>query len=139
MPFRRLRSEVLGLRLSCLCQIVFLCEWLASGLFTAYIWCVLLVLGLRYISIPRQNFARDMVSLQGDFEPFERLILTTNPGSSMLFLGFLTAFTLRTRLAFLNKRNESIIAGMSKDEKEAINDTSSEEVWDNDPRYVFMT
>ena len=58
---------------------------------------------------------------------------------SMLFLAFLTAFTLRTRFAFLNKRNERIRAGMSKEEKEVLDDASSEEVWDNDPRYVFMT
>jgi len=40
----------------------------------------------------------------------------------------------------LNKRNADKLAAMSKDEKDKLeNDKSEGEVWDNDPRYVFMT
>jgi hypothetical protein len=50
------------------------------------------------------------------------------------------AFALRTRFAYQNKKNQRILAGMSKDEKDSLeNSSSSEEIWDNDPRYVFMT
>jgi len=52
-----------------------------------------------------------------------------------LLLSFCVAFTLRTRLALLNKRNAKILAAMPAEEKQATNP----EVWDNDPRYVFMT
>ena len=58
----------------------------------------------------------------------------------MLFTAFLMAFALRTRFAYLNKRNQRTLANMSKEEKAAV-DTGpqSEEIWDNDPHYVFMT
>jgi hypothetical protein len=58
----------------------------------------------------------------------------------MLFLAFLTAFALRTRFAYLNRRNERNRVNMTKEEKEELDKPSrSEEIWDDDPRYVFMT
>lgn len=55
--------------------------------------------------------------------------------AACLFLSFMAAFTLRTRLSLKNKRNAETLAAMSPEEKEA----ASPEVWDHDPRYVFMT
>ncbi|GLB39778.1 putative MFS general substrate transporter [Lyophyllum shimeji] len=52
-----------------------------------------------------------------------------------LFLAFSAAFILRTRLSLKNKKNAQSMAAMSQEEKEA----ASPEVWDHDPRYVFMT
>ncbi|KAF9474852.1 MFS general substrate transporter [Pholiota conissans] len=58
-----------------------------------------------------------------------------------LLLSFMTAFALRTRLSYLNKRNASRLSALSKDEKERLEgqDITTSEIWDNDPRYVFMT
>jgi len=56
-----------------------------------------------------------------------------------LFLSFLVAFILRTRLSLLNKRNEQRLAGLSQDEKARLDSKEGGEIWDNDPRYVFMT
>ncbi|TFK31426.1 MFS general substrate transporter [Crucibulum laeve] len=58
--------------------------------------------------------------------------------AACLLISFLAAFILRTRLSLLNKKNATRLAELSKDEKNALveNDT---EIWDNDPRYVFMT
>ncbi|KAJ7291058.1 MFS general substrate transporter [Mycena rebaudengoi] len=52
-------------------------------------------------------------------------------------LSFLAAFTLRTRLAMLNKRNAKILAELDEVERKKLDETS--EIWDSDPRYVFMT
>jgi hypothetical protein len=52
-------------------------------------------------------------------------------------LSFLAAFTLRTRLAMLNKRNAKILAELDEVERKRLDETS--EIWDSDPRYVFMT
>ncbi|RDX40819.1 MFS general substrate transporter [Lentinus brumalis] len=57
-----------------------------------------------------------------------------------LFASFLAAFVLRTRLASMNRRNAEKVRAMSeseRDEKAAA--TEHQEVYDNDPRYVFMT
>ncbi|KAJ7326311.1 MFS general substrate transporter [Mycena albidolilacea] len=54
-----------------------------------------------------------------------------------LALSFLAAFTLRTRLAWLNKRNTKRLAELDEKEKKELEET--EEIWDTDPRYVFMT
>ncbi|KAJ7135487.1 MFS general substrate transporter [Mycena crocata] len=54
-----------------------------------------------------------------------------------LALSFIAAFTLRTRLAMLNKRNAKHIANLGDDEKKQLEETT--EIWDSDPRYVFMT
>jgi hypothetical protein len=54
-------------------------------------------------------------------------------------LSFLAAFTLRTRLSILNKSNERKLAEMSESEKQKLETINEGEVWDNDPRYVFMT
>ncbi|CAA7268788.1 unnamed protein product [Cyclocybe aegerita] len=57
--------------------------------------------------------------------------------AAALFLTFLMAFILRTRLTLLNKRNRNSLAALSKEEKAKLGE--KEEIWDNDPRYVFMT
>ncbi|KAJ7662061.1 MFS general substrate transporter [Mycena polygramma] len=54
-----------------------------------------------------------------------------------LALSFLAAFVLRTRLALLNKRNAKFLAELPDNEKKALEETT--EIWDSDPRYVFMT
>ena len=56
-----------------------------------------------------------------------------------LFLSFLAAFTLRTRLSRLNKLNERKMAALSEEEKKKLETVNEGEIWDNDPRYVFMT
>ena len=55
-----------------------------------------------------------------------------------VFASFLAAFVLRTRLARLNKQNAEIIRSAGVPEKKG-EEGKSEEIWDNDPRYVFMT
>ncbi|KAJ7701815.1 major facilitator superfamily domain-containing protein [Mycena rosella] len=54
-----------------------------------------------------------------------------------LALSFLAAFVLRTRLAMLNKRNSRRMAELPEGEKKQLEETT--EIWDKDPRYVFMT
>ncbi|KAJ7594264.1 MFS general substrate transporter [Mycena floridula] len=54
--------------------------------------------------------------------------------AACLFLSFMTAFILRTRLARLNKINQEKLAAMTEEEK----NTGDAEISDNDPRYVFM-
>ncbi|TBU24705.1 MFS general substrate transporter [Dichomitus squalens] len=59
-----------------------------------------------------------------------------------LFASFLAAFALRTRLAHMNKKNADkrlAIAAEGASEKEAAGVERTEEIYDNDPRYVFMT
>ncbi|OSD00480.1 MFS general substrate transporter [Trametes coccinea BRFM310] len=73
--------------------------------------------------------------------------------AACLFASFLAAFLLRTRLAYLNRRNAEKLraAAIQREDAEetekenkvvgAAVDTTErgEEVWDDDPRYVFMT
>ncbi|KAL0581029.1 hypothetical protein V5O48_001023 [Marasmius crinis-equi] len=54
-----------------------------------------------------------------------------------LFLAFVTAFALRTRLSWLNKRNAGRLAAMSEEEKIKLEEIT--EIADTDPRYVFPT
>ncbi|KAI9056451.1 MFS general substrate transporter [Trametes sanguinea] len=73
--------------------------------------------------------------------------------AACLFASFLAAFLLRTRLAYLNRRNAEKLRAMAAQREDgedvegekkfvgATGDTADrgEEVWDDDPRYVFMT
>ncbi|KAJ8080763.1 hypothetical protein PM082_017597 [Marasmius tenuissimus] len=54
-----------------------------------------------------------------------------------LFLAFLTAFILRTRLSWLNKKNAKRLAAMSPEERIKLEEIT--EIADTDPRYVFPT
>ncbi|EKM78465.1 hypothetical protein AGABI1DRAFT_129571 [Agaricus bisporus var. burnettii JB137-S8] len=54
-----------------------------------------------------------------------------------LFLSLLAAFTARTRLNALNKRNKRILQEMAQSDEKRVEDESVE-IWDNDPRYVFL-
>lgn len=57
-----------------------------------------------------------------------------------LFASFLAAFLLRVRLAQMNRRNAETVRAMSEAERnEKAAGSVNQEVWDNDPRYVFMT
>ncbi|KZT28221.1 MFS general substrate transporter [Neolentinus lepideus HHB14362 ss-1] len=58
--------------------------------------------------------------------------------AACLFASFLAAFILRTRLSMKNKQNREILEARSDQEKAEAEETSAE-IWDNDPRYVFMT
>ncbi|KAG9226845.1 hypothetical protein CCMSSC00406_0003482 [Pleurotus cornucopiae] len=58
--------------------------------------------------------------------------------AGMLALSFITAFTLRTRLALLNKRNRQHMSSLDQDGKGSV-DNDGEEIWDTDPRYQFKT
>ena len=58
---------------------------------------------------------------------------------SCVFASFLAAFLLRTRLARMNRRNAEAVRAMGAQETKAAGQGRAEEVWDNDPRYVFMT
>jgi len=74
------------------------------------------------------------------FDPNTKFRKGHGISAGLLFFSFWVAFALRTRFAYQNKKNEKIIADMSKDEKDSLENSSlSEEIWDNDPRYVFMT
>ncbi|EED84141.1 predicted protein [Postia placenta Mad-698-R] len=56
--------------------------------------------------------------------------------AACLFATAICAFALRTRLTLKNKKNRERLAAMSQDEKNGLSDDA--EIWDNDPRYVFM-
>ncbi|KAG7451677.1 MFS general substrate transporter [Guyanagaster necrorhizus] len=58
--------------------------------------------------------------------------------AACLFLAFLTAFVLRSRLSMLNKRNAKKLQEMSAEEKE-LEEGPAGEIPDTDPRYIFMT
>ena len=58
--------------------------------------------------------------------------------SRCLFISFISAFLLRTRLAAMNKKNAEKLRTMSEDEKNAPREINVE-VYDDDPHYVFMT
>ncbi|KAH9474770.1 MFS transporter prlL [Psilocybe cubensis] len=59
--------------------------------------------------------------------------------AACLLLAFLATATLKIRLSLLNKRNAQRLSSLSKQEKDKVPQLSDEEIWDNDPRYVFMT
>jgi len=60
--------------------------------------------------------------------------------AACLFLCFLVAFTARTRLSLVNKRNQKRRQEMSESgEQEKNLGDQNAEIWDNDPRYVFLT
>ncbi|THV05757.1 MFS general substrate transporter [Dendrothele bispora CBS 962.96] len=56
-----------------------------------------------------------------------------------LFLAFLVAFALRTRLVMLNRSNKRTLSEMSENEKKELDEKERAEVYDSDPRFVFMT
>jgi hypothetical protein len=78
----------------------------------------------------------DTPSPQGEWQPGAS-ILEADYVNRCLALSFLAAFTLRTRLAMLNKRNAKYMAELPDKEKKQLEETT--EIWDSDPRYVFMT
>ncbi len=53
-----------------------------------------------------------------------------------LFVSFLAAFFLRMRLARMNKKRAEMLAAAGSEKKPV---EKNEEVYDDDPRYVFMT
>ncbi|KAF9051499.1 MFS general substrate transporter [Panaeolus papilionaceus] len=59
--------------------------------------------------------------------------------AACLFISFMTAFTLRARLAYLNKKHAAALERLPKEEKEKATQDEEGEIWDNDARYVFMT
>ncbi|KAH9912232.1 MFS general substrate transporter [Amylocystis lapponica] len=61
--------------------------------------------------------------------------------AACLFVGFASAFVLRTRLVRLNRRNTRKLEELTEDEKSkfAMDSPETVEIWDDDPRYVFMT
>ncbi|KAI0325735.1 MFS general substrate transporter [Cubamyces sp. BRFM 1775] len=60
--------------------------------------------------------------------------------AACLFASFMAAFLLRTRLARLNQRNaEKVRAMAAGGAQDAGSEHVGGEIWDNDPRYVFMT
>ena len=73
--------------------------------------------------------------------PASALAASTDRTSRCLFASFSSAFLLRTRLARLNKRRAEKIRAMTEEESEQMKSRTAEneEVWDDDPRYVFMT
>ncbi|KAF8958103.1 MFS general substrate transporter [Flammula alnicola] len=73
------------------------------------------------------------------FDPEDQFRKGHAISAGCLFVSFLVAFTLRTRLSLLNKRNQQRMSALSKDEKERLEAQVEGEIWDNDPRYVFMT
>ncbi|KAF8062211.1 MFS general substrate transporter [Lyophyllum atratum] len=59
--------------------------------------------------------------------------------AACLLLSCCVALVLRTRLSLLNKKRKASLAALSQEEKDALNSDDAVEVWDSDPRYVFMT
>ncbi|EIW53507.1 MFS general substrate transporter [Trametes versicolor FP-101664 SS1] len=63
--------------------------------------------------------------------------------AACLFASFIFAFLLRTRLARLNRANAEKVRAMAAEEPEKSKGEDAPaaegEVWDDDPRYVFMT
>lgn len=57
----------------------------------------------------------------------------------MLFVTFLFAFILRTRLARLNKKRAEKLQTLTQEEKDREASNQSGEIPDNDVRYVFQT
>ncbi|CCM05612.1 uncharacterized protein FIBRA_07841 [Fibroporia radiculosa] len=53
-----------------------------------------------------------------------------------MFLSTLATIVLRIRLSWMNTRNKEKLATLTEDEKNQLSDDP--EIWDNDPRYVFM-
>ena len=51
---------------------------------------------------------------------------------------FLITLALRTRLVTLNSRNEKILREMSENERKELEKSEYAEVYDSDPRFVFM-
>jgi len=59
--------------------------------------------------------------------------------AACLFVSFCTAFALRTRLSYMNKKNAKILAERQQEEKKDGENIEGVEIWDNDPRFVYMT
>ncbi|KAL0955098.1 hypothetical protein HGRIS_004015 [Hohenbuehelia grisea] len=59
--------------------------------------------------------------------------------AGLLMLSFLSALTLRTRLALLNKRNQRLVSSMAPEDLDKLPESDTAELSDNDPRYVFKT
>ena len=56
-----------------------------------------------------------------------------------VFASFLAAFVLRTRLTRKNVENAETVRAAGVPETKSAEQGKTEEIWDNDPRYVFMT
>lgn len=64
----------------------------------------------------------------------------TNSSCRCLFLSFLVAFILRTRLAALNRSKDATLMAMSEQEKKTLDDLGdAKELSDSDPRFKYMT
>ncbi|KAG6810719.1 hypothetical protein H0H92_010601 [Tricholoma furcatifolium] len=72
------------------------------------------------------------------YSPIDSQGLTVAPYAfgCCLLSSFIGAFILRTRLSFRNRQNAEILATITPEEKQV---SGLEELWDSDPRYVFMT
>ncbi|KAF9489510.1 MFS general substrate transporter [Pleurotus eryngii] len=79
-----------------------------------------------------------IASPQAYFDPDDGFQKGHAIAAGMLALSFITAFTLRTRLALLNKRNRLHMSSLDQDGKGPV-DNDGEEIWDTDPRYQFKT
>ncbi|KAF8525766.1 major facilitator superfamily domain-containing protein [Hysterangium stoloniferum] len=72
------------------------------------------------------------------FDPNDKFRRAHGLAAGCLFMSFLAAFILRTRLSWLNRRKDDILASMSEKEKEEPQDNFAE-VPDSDPRFKYMT
>ncbi|KAF7292812.1 MFS general substrate transporter [Mycena indigotica] len=72
------------------------------------------------------------------FDPKDQFRKGHAIAAGMLALATISAFTLRTRLAYLNRRNEKILAERGDSEKQEMEESGTE-IPDSDPRYKFMT
>ncbi|KAF9267538.1 MFS general substrate transporter [Marasmius fiardii PR-910] len=71
------------------------------------------------------------------FDPESQFRKGHGISAGCLFLSFIIAFLLRTRLAMLNKRNGRRLAVLSREERGKLEEIT--EISDSDPRYVFPT
>ncbi|KAF9523136.1 MFS general substrate transporter [Crepidotus variabilis] len=69
------------------------------------------------------------------FDPGDRYRKAHAICAGLLFLTFCMAFLLKLRLRSLNKRNKMRLEALPTMKNEAL----GKEIWDTDPRYVFMT
>ncbi|KAF8525767.1 major facilitator superfamily domain-containing protein [Hysterangium stoloniferum] len=72
------------------------------------------------------------------FDPDDKFRRAHGLAAGCLFMSFLAAFILRTRLSWLNHRKDDILASISEKGKEEPQDNFAE-VPDSDPRFKYMT
>ncbi|KAF9450793.1 MFS general substrate transporter [Macrolepiota fuliginosa MF-IS2] len=82
-----------------------------------------------------------IASPQVYFDPADQFRKGHAISAACLFLSFLVAFITRVRLNLANKQNQKRLQEINRSTGDDGKDVEDErlEVWDNDPRYIFLT